>query len=374
MMVTTGARGTTSSGLSGVSVSVRTSSSLKAVDSIWNPNSLAISVAVSRSMSWLIVTPIMPRAQSFLTISRPCTAIFLASSATAMVSAIRTTRLCSAGVVICVCFSFLPAAATRFLGKLPGRWPPGPNDGRPKRSRPAGARLSRLLRPRRRSSSSRSLISTRGALASPPRGARPGSWMNAPVAAEPVTTGCGIALRPARDNGCGTGTSMGLLETGGAAGAAGAASAVAGGGGAGASTGAAGRTSTGGVGAGASVGSALATTTGSGARIGGGGATGWGAGAAGVTTGAGAAGAAVTTCRAGAGGAAATFERRRMTVPSTVRRSSTRLSCRSRSTARRIRSASAGSIWDMWLATSMAIARTLATRSFGWRPRSLASS
>ena len=60
----------------------------------------------------------MPSAQSFLTISRPCTAIFLASSATAMVSAIRTTRLCSAGVVICVCFSFLPAAATFFLGKL----------------------------------------------------------------------------------------------------------------------------------------------------------------------------------------------------------------------------------------------------------------
>ncbi len=89
--------------------------------------------------------------------------------------------------------------------------------------------------------------------------------MNAPVAAEPVTTGCGIALRPARDNGCGTGTSMGLLETGGAAGAAGAASAAAGGGGAGGSTGAAGRTSTGGVGAGAGacVGSALATTTGS---------------------------------------------------------------------------------------------------------------
>ena len=62
--------------------------------------------------------------------------------------------------------------------------------------------------------------------------------MNAPVAAEPVTTGWGIALRPARDNGCGTGISTGLEGTG-AAGAAGAASA-AGGGGAGASTGAAG--------------------------------------------------------------------------------------------------------------------------------------
>ncbi len=233
MMVTTGARGTTSSGLSGVSVSVRTSSSLKAVDSIWNPNSLAISVAVSRSMSWVIVTPIMPSAQSFLTTSRPWTAIFLASSATAIVSAIRTTRLCSAGVVICVCFSFLPAAATLFLGKLPGRWPPGPNLGRPKRSRPAGARLSRLPRPSRRSSSSRSLISTRGAFASP-RGARPGSWMKAPVAAEPVTTGWGIVLTSGRAGG-GTGTSIGFVETTGAG--------TEGGGGDGASAGA-GRTST----------------------------------------------------------------------------------------------------------------------------------
>src|SRR6266700_138083 len=44
------------------------------------------------------------------------------------------------------------------------------------------------VRPRRRSSSSRSLISILGTPLSP-RGGMPGSWMNAPVAAEPVTTG-----------------------------------------------------------------------------------------------------------------------------------------------------------------------------------------
>ena len=64
-------------------------------------------------------------------ISLPLTPIFCASSETAIVSPMRITRLCSAGVVICVCFSFLPAAATRFLGTPPGRPPPGPKPGRP---------------------------------------------------------------------------------------------------------------------------------------------------------------------------------------------------------------------------------------------------
>ena len=121
MIVTTGARGTRSSGFSGVSSAVSSSSSRNAVDSIWKPNSVAISVAVSRSTSLLMLASIIPRAHSFLMISRPWTAIFFASSATAIVSSMRMTRLCSAGVVICVCFSFLPAAATLFLGMPPGR-------------------------------------------------------------------------------------------------------------------------------------------------------------------------------------------------------------------------------------------------------------
>ena len=132
MIVTTGARGSRSSGFSaGASLLVSSSSSRNAVDSIWKPNSVAISVAVSRSMSLLMFASIIPSAHSFLMISRPWTAIFLASSATAIVSAMRITRLCSAGVVICVCFSFLPAAATRFLGTPPGRPPPGPKPGPP---------------------------------------------------------------------------------------------------------------------------------------------------------------------------------------------------------------------------------------------------
>ena len=104
----------------------------------------------------------------------------------------RMTRLCSAGVVIWVCLPFLPAAATRFLGAAARTLPAGPSPaGRSVQAWRARA-LSSRVRPRRRSSSSRSLISMRGAGASPGR-REPGSWMNAPVAAEPVTTGWGLS-------------------------------------------------------------------------------------------------------------------------------------------------------------------------------------
>jgi hypothetical protein len=72
MTVTTGARGTRSSGASSASCEM-TSSSRKAVDSIWKPKSLAMRLAVSRSMFWLMVTPIIPRPHSFLMISLPLT-------------------------------------------------------------------------------------------------------------------------------------------------------------------------------------------------------------------------------------------------------------------------------------------------------------
>ncbi len=65
-------------------------------------------------------------------------------------------------------------------------------------------------------------------------------------------------------------------------------------------------------------------------------------------------------------------ERRRITV--SLRRVSTKDSCRSRSMARRMRSASAKSMFDMWFATSIPSERILATMSLGASPTSLASS
>ena len=111
-----------------------------------------------------------------------------------MASPILTTRLCSAGVVIWVCLTFLPAATTRLRGGPPGRWP-GCWGPRPKRSPLVVPRAISPARPRRRSSSSRSLISMRRARRG---GVRPGSWMNAPVAAEPVITGWAMVLRTGR--------------------------------------------------------------------------------------------------------------------------------------------------------------------------------
>ena len=78
-----------------------------------------------------MLTPIMPSAQSFLMTSLPLMPIFWARSDTAIVSPMRTTRLCSAGVVISVFLIFLPAAATFLRGGAPGRWPGAPNAGRP---------------------------------------------------------------------------------------------------------------------------------------------------------------------------------------------------------------------------------------------------
>ena len=134
-------------------------------------------------------TPIMPSAHSFLMTSLPFTPIFCARSDTAMFSPMRITRLCSAGVVIWVCLVFLPAAATRLRGGPPGRWPGAPGW---RQSRPPGPREINPLRPSLRNSSSRSLISILGT--EPSRPGMPGSWMNWPVAAEPVTTGWGILV------------------------------------------------------------------------------------------------------------------------------------------------------------------------------------
>jgi hypothetical protein len=63
-----------------------------------------------------------------------------------------------------------------------------------------GWRIIGAPRPSRLSSSSRSLISKRCTGASP-GGRAPGSWMNAPVAADPVTTGWTIVLSVGR-GGC----------------------------------------------------------------------------------------------------------------------------------------------------------------------------
>ncbi len=106
MMVTTGARSTRSSGLS--SPWAKTSASWKATFSTSNPNSPASSTAVSWSIELLSMMPVMPMPQSFLSTSGALTPIILAISPTATVSSILMTRLCAAGVVIWVCFCFLP--------------------------------------------------------------------------------------------------------------------------------------------------------------------------------------------------------------------------------------------------------------------------
>ena len=98
-----------------------------------------------------------------------------------------------------------------------------PGRGRPDRSPggrtdfdPApGWRITGTLRPRRRSSSSRSLISYRGPAGCSPRGCGAGSWMNAPVAAEPVTTGCGIVLEDGPAAASGAARLCGTARTGG---------------------------------------------------------------------------------------------------------------------------------------------------------------
>ena len=201
--------------------------------------------------------------------------------------------------------------------------------------------------------------------------------MKAPVAAEPVTTGCGIVRSPARD-GSGV-TGLAAIGTAGAATVpvrvparwqAGRTGSPSNG-----RSGSGGRfgcrrrfgrsfDARGGRGGGWATGSALATTGGGGAT--GSGSTGNGAGAStsarrGFGAGAGAAAAGGRAAAGGGVGAAGVrgadvpppaFDRRRITVPSTVNRSSTRLSWRSRSTARRTRSASAASSCDMWFATS----------------------
>ena len=291
-----------------------------------------------------------------------------------MASPMRITRLCSAGVVMSVCLSFLPAIATFLRGGPPGRWPGAPGA---RQSRPPGPRETRLPRPIRRNSSSRSLISILGTL--PSRAPKPGNWINCPVAAEPVTTGCGIFT--------GTGTVVtDLASTGSSVGSVSASDAAS------AGTVPAGSSATAGIGSGAAwlSAGAWASTAGAnasdsaGADTGGatggelppvpepGGVSGGGAGNGVSTTGA-ATGRAAG--RAGAGRAApgeAVRDRRRITV--SLRRSSTRLSWRSRSIARRTRSASTPSRFDMWLATSTPRVRTLATRSLGAMPNSLASS
>ena len=141
----------------------RTSSSWNAVDSIWKPNSVAISVAVSRSMSWLMLTPIMPERPELLDDLAPLTPIFLASSATAIVSSMRIDALVLGGRGDLRLLQLLAGGGDPLLGDAAGALAAGAErrDGRTGRG-PAGARLIRPARPRRRSSSSRSLISMRG--------------------------------------------------------------------------------------------------------------------------------------------------------------------------------------------------------------------
>ena len=66
---------------------------------------------MSKSIAALMLTPVMPMPHSFFSTSGALMPMLRARSATVIVSSMRMTRLCSAGVVIVVCLPFLPSGS-----------------------------------------------------------------------------------------------------------------------------------------------------------------------------------------------------------------------------------------------------------------------
>ena len=71
---------------------------------------------MSKSIEALMFTPVMPMPQSFFSTSGALMPMLRARSATVIVSSMRMTRLCSAGVVSVVCLPFLPRGS--FLRRM----------------------------------------------------------------------------------------------------------------------------------------------------------------------------------------------------------------------------------------------------------------